>query len=176
MSKVDESRAGFRQEFTRFFSAQFPKLFRYLDRLGGDPGSASDIAQEALVKLYQRGEMPDSPEAWTVTVALNLFRNQRSTERRRLQILESSSAPRELDEATASEGPARSAAQRDRVRTALEQLSERERSLLLLRSEGYSYQQLAASLQIQETSVGTLLARARRAFIERYGENADASG
>jgi DNA-directed RNA polymerase specialized sigma24 family protein len=36
-------------------------------------------------------------------------------------------------------------------------------------AEGYSYRDIAAALDLRETSVGTLLARAKRAFRENYG-------
>ncbi|MBA3258421.1 MAG: hypothetical protein H0T68_03010, partial [Gemmatimonadales bacterium] len=49
------------------------------------------------------------------------------------------------------------------------------RSLLLLHTEGYSYRDLAVALGLNEASVGTLLARARRAFRRCYGETSDAS-
>jgi len=52
---------------------------------------------------------------------------------------------------------------------------ERERRLLLLRSEGFSYRDIAAALELNEASVGTLLARARTAFREIYKEASDAS-
>jgi RNA polymerase sigma-70 factor (ECF subfamily) len=50
------------------------------------------------------------------------------------------------------------------VRAALDRLPERERQLLLLRAEGFSYKQLASALALHEGSVGTLLARARESF------------
>jgi RNA polymerase sigma-70 factor (ECF subfamily) len=64
--------------------------------------------------------------------------------------------------------------ERERVRAAIDQLGERERQLLLLRAEGYGYRELAAALDLHEASVGTLLARAKRAFREAYEGIADA--
>jgi RNA polymerase sigma-70 factor (ECF subfamily) len=55
-----------------------------------------------------------------------------------------------------------------RVRAAIDRLAERDRQLLLLRAEGYGYRELAAALGLNESSVGTLLARAKRAFREAY--------
>jgi RNA polymerase sigma factor (sigma-70 family) len=66
--------------------------------------------------------------------------------------------------------------QRRAVRAALDSMRERERQLLLLRHEGYSYRELATALGLTESSVGTLLARAkaafRSAFEERHGASA----
>ena len=62
-----------------------------------------------------------------------------------------------------------------RVRAVLGALKPREAQLLLLRSSGLAYRELAATLGIAPASVGTLLARAEaefeRRFRARYGEN-----
>ncbi|MFI5249546.1 MAG: RNA polymerase sigma factor, partial [Gemmatimonadales bacterium] len=59
------------------FHARYQSLFRYLDRLTGDPDLAKDLAQETFVRLYRRGTMPEDPRAWLTTVATNLFRDDR---------------------------------------------------------------------------------------------------
>ena len=63
---------------------------------------------------------------------------------------------------------------RDRVRAALDRLSERDRQILLLRAEGYGYRDLAVALDLNEASIGTLLARAKRAFRDAYEGAGDA--
>jgi RNA polymerase sigma-70 factor, ECF subfamily len=47
-------------------------------------------------------------------------------------------------------------------------LPERQRECLALRAEGLSYAEIAAALGVAPGSVGTLLARAERAFKEAY--------
>ena len=61
------------------------------------------------------------------------------------------------------------------MRAALDRMSERERRLLLLSVEGFSYREIARGLGLHEPSVGTLLARARRRFRALYEERADVS-
>jgi DNA-directed RNA polymerase specialized sigma24 family protein len=46
------------------FEQHYRRLYRYLDRLTGDPEQAADLAQETFVRLYQRGSMPDDTAAW----------------------------------------------------------------------------------------------------------------
>jgi RNA polymerase sigma factor (sigma-70 family) len=58
---------------------------------------------------------------------------------------------------------------RSRARTALDTLPDRDRMLLLLRHEGYSYRELARAVGVAESSVGTLLVRATRMFREAVG-------
>ena len=150
--------------------AHYASIFRYLDRLSGDPDLAADIAQETFVRLFRRGSLPDKPDRWLVTVALNLFRNERSMAGRRARL-----TARHASALRPASGP--SPAERldalrlqAKVRAALNRLTLRERELLLLRAEGYSYRDLAAVLELNEASIGTLLARAKRAFEAAYEE------
>ena len=57
------------------------------------------------------------------------------------------------------------------VRRALDRLDERERQLLLLRQEGFRYQEIAELVRVAPGSVGTLLARALHRFREAYQES-----
>ena len=61
-----------------------------------------------------------------------------------------------------------------RVRAALAQLPDRDRELLLLLAEGYRYREIAEATGLAEASIGTLLARAKRAFRAAYPEDPDA--
>lgn len=160
--------SSFHERFREAFDRHHASIHRTLDRLSGDPELAADVTQEAFVRLYRRGSMPDRPDAWLVTVALNLFRNRRAKAKRRgeLRLLRAEDLrPGAPDSPLAAAGAAET---RERVAAALEGLSERDRRLLLLRAEGYAYRDLARILGLAEASVGTFLARARRAFLERY--------
>ncbi len=159
------SSTDFDENFAALFDAHFPRLFRYLDRLGGDPDLATDLAQEAFVRLYRRGAFPESPEAWLFTVATNLFRNTRITARRRRRLLTPFRGRAAHADPTAdTAAPLEAEEARRAVRAALDRLPERDRRLLLLSAEGFSYKELAGMLEIAEGSVGTLLARAREAL------------
>jgi RNA polymerase sigma factor (sigma-70 family) len=161
--------AGFDHAFEQLFEHEFARVFRYLDRLSGEPDLAADLAQEAFIRLYQRGSMPERPIPWLVTVAMNLFRNVRTSQVRRARLL--AGARMAMAVADPPVLPERDETDSLRVRKALNVLTERERELLVLRAEGYSYRDLAVALQLHEPSIGTLLARAKRAFREAYGED-----
>jgi RNA polymerase sigma-70 factor (ECF subfamily) len=171
-----EPTPSFEDSFVRLFRAHHPRLYRYLQRLSGEPELAADLVQDAFVRLYRRGSLPDAPEAWLISVALNLLRNARSTGSRRHRLLtvaraeEAHSDPLPPPDESAAAGDARR-----RVRSALERLPAREQRMLLLQAEGYSYRDIAAALALNDGSVGTLLARARRAFLAAYGSGSDAS-
>jgi RNA polymerase sigma-70 factor (ECF subfamily) len=56
----------------------------------------------------------------------------------------------------------------EQVRIVLAKIRPRDAELLLLRSSGLSYEELAAALALKPVSVGTLLTRAQQAFRKEY--------
>jgi len=173
---VSESRAAtsFDEEFQACYRERFGPLFSYLDRLTGDPEAASDAAQEAFVRLHQRGSMPDQPGAWLVTVANNLVRGEHRRVTRQLRLLTQNPEPARLG-ARAGD-PAQDLEQAERVRAiraALGSLKPRYRQALLMRHSGYSYREIGAALRLAKGGVGTTLIRAgqmfRAAFKEMHG-------
>lgn len=165
-------RDAFEVAFRRLFDERFTSLYRYLHRLSGDSDLAEDLAQEAFVRLHARLEIPNDPRAWLAAVASNLFRDDIRRGRRRRNLL--ASQPEETTLGSVGPSAEQSVAQtevRASVREALDRLPLRDRQMLLLRHEGYSYREIAAAVDVAETSVGTLLIRAteafRAAFIER---------
>jgi RNA polymerase sigma factor (sigma-70 family) len=162
---VSQKRDEFRTAFQELFDAHFQRILRFLHRLSDDPDLAADLAQEAFVRLYRRGSVPDAPEAWLITVVMNLYRNARTTASRRRRLLAGRTELGWRAEPPPSpEQDLVSDETRRRVRAALDRLPERERSLLLLRAEGYSYRDLGRALGLREASVGQLLRRAREQF------------
>jgi RNA polymerase sigma factor (sigma-70 family) len=160
--------ASFDDRFVALFEARFRGLFRFLDRLSGEPELAADLAQDTFVRLHERGSLPDRPDAWLVAVAMNLFRNVKSMRARRRRLLTVARAELVVADAAPSPSDRVEADSPERVRKAMARLSERERQLLLLMAEGFRYRDIATALSLNEASVGTLLARAKRAFRDAY--------
>ncbi len=155
----------FEDAVTELFDQQFRHLFRYLDRLCGDPDQAADLAQEAFVRLYERGAIPEEPARWLVTVATNLLRDaQRSAHRRERIITHCGDDPTRQTEPRGADTHLVADEARQHVRSVLATLPARDQRLLLLRHEGYSYRELAHMLNLEQGSIGTLLVRATRAF------------
>jgi RNA polymerase sigma factor (sigma-70 family) len=160
---------SFQDGFAKLFDAHFHRLYRYMNRLSGEPELAADLVQDAFVRLYRRGALPDAPEAWLITVSMNLFRNVKSTRARRRRLLTVSRAEAVMSDPPELPSESGGEDSNQQARLALDGMPERERQMLLLRAEGYSYRDIATALELNEASVGTLLARAKRAFLEAYG-------
>ena len=155
-------------DFEAAFDSHYESLFRYVQRLVGDPDLASDVVQESFVRLLDHPLPDNEVRRWLFTVATNLVRDDARMRTRRQRLLveryESSDLASEPVEV-----PDEAAARSERVaaaRAALEQLAERDRQMLLMREEGFRYAEIAEVIGVAPGSVGTLLARALRRFEE----------
>lgn len=152
--------------FDEIFEAYHPEVYRYVQRLTGQPEEAADITQETFRRLLEQDERPDDVKGWLVTVALNQVRDRERTRSRRREL-----AAGEDLEPDGPERPDRAYARGERIseaRRALDELSERDRKMLLLREEGFKYREIAEMMGVKTSSVGTMLARALDAFAEAY--------
>ena len=165
-----ESRAG---SFSRLYGELQPPLLRYLTRLTNDPDVAEDVAQEAFMRLLQRPDLSDeAARLWLFTVATNLVRDRGRASSRHQRILASGPVPVPSGEPLPDEATER-AEKVARVRAALDRLSERERQILLMREEGFRYEEIARAIDVAASSVGTLIARALKRFSSAYRNEAE---
>ena len=166
----------FHEQFVGLFEAHYRRLFRYLNRLTGDGELAADLVQETFIRLYQRGDAPDTPGPWLISVAMNLFRNEATTRRRRARLLTITRGEgAHSDSGLSPDQQVVMTETSSRVRRTIEGMPERDRHMLLLRAEGYSYREIATALELNEASVGVLLARAKQVFRKHYEDATDAS-
>jgi len=153
--------------FETLFHAQWERLCAALYRFTGDSAEAEDLAMEAFVRLWQN---PPADErnlpGWLYRAATRLGLNRLRAAARRAHYEQI--APPSADEAL-PEAETERRAEQARVRAALSRLDERQARLLLLRHSGLSYQEIAAALDLNPASIGTLLARAEKAFVEEIG-------
>jgi RNA polymerase sigma-70 factor (ECF subfamily) len=161
---------SFEQAFRDLYASRFASLYRYLDRMTGDAELAADVAQEAFIRLHGRGEMPDEPVGWLVTVATNLVRDDRRLTGRRLRLLSEQPQRVPLGAPADPDADLERGERIGAVRAALETLTPRDRQALLLKHSGYSYREIAAALGLAETSIGTTLVRAGQAFRAAFQE------
>ena len=158
-------------DFESTFLAQYKRIAVVIARVVGDPARAEELAVDVFVKLWrnpqaQRGHT----EAWLYRVAvrhgLDELRGRIRQKRRErlLDFIRPVPTPEDIRKVTEEQ---------ERVRMALLLIDPRAAELLVLRSHGLSYEELADSLNLKAASVGTLLSRAQQSFrkeyIKRYG-------
>ena len=153
-------------DYERLFGRLYPSLFRYLLRLTGDGDVAEDLAQEAFVRLLRQTIPEEEARPWLFTVAVNLVRDRARKTDRQQRLLATS--PPEVTRAPLPDEELERTEQVRRVRAVLNQLAERDQHLLLMREEGFRYEEIARVVGVAPASVGTLIARALRRFAALY--------
>ncbi len=164
---LSRARGGESSSFDDVFLRYYSRIYDVVFRLTGDAAAADDVAQETFIRLY-RHPLPPGREhnvgGWLYRVAVNLGYNALRAARRRTSYEQAVEAdtPADPEAATVQHD------ERDRARAALADLPPQQAQLLMLRYAGLSYKELALALDVAPTSIGTLLARAERAFEARY--------
>lgn len=153
-------------DFGDLFTKYYVRLARLLYRVTGDTGRAEEVAAEAFWRLYRKPPPTrENLEGWLYRTGLRLALDELRKAQRRSRY-----------EALASlfgipAGPERALEQREIqacVRRTLAGLNQQQASLILMRSDGFTYAEIAATLALNPASVGTLLARAEKAFRKGY--------
>jgi RNA polymerase sigma-70 factor (ECF subfamily) len=157
--------------FDTLFQDHWGRVYGLLVRLVGDQDEAEDLALEAFWRLYR--QPPRDQQAnlagWLYRVATNLgFNALRAVKRRRRYEDEAGQWVLERAPESNPATEAERADERAQVRQVLAQMKPRSAEVLMLRHSGLSYAEVAATVGVSVSSVGTLLARAEEEFEQRY--------
>ena len=165
---VDAGRAAV-SDFRDFFDAEYRRLARALYLLTDDVAEAEDVAQEAMVRMYERWERVrrmDSPTGYLYRTAMNLNRS-------RLRKLVTNARRAVGTRQDTSGDPAAAVEARDQVDRALRVLTMAEReALVLVEWMGLSPEEAGRVLGIRAVSVRVRLSRAK-ASVQRSLEESD---
>ena len=163
--------------FDELFSTNYAALARLVFRVTGDTSVAEELASEAFWRLHRNPPRSwANVEGWLYRTALRMALNDLRAElrRSRYETLFSFLASCLQKRPSSPEQVRVAKEEQEQVRVVLNRLSRRDAELLLLRNSGLSYGEIADSLHLKQSSVGTLLSRAeqafRKEFIELYGE------
>jgi RNA polymerase sigma-70 factor (ECF subfamily) len=153
-------------DFEATFHAQYERIARVIARVVGDPARAEELAVEVFLKLWGRPQAHgDRVEGWLYRSAVRkgLDELRRRARRTRYEGLFGfvRKVPTPEDVRTATE-------EQEKVHAVLAAIPAGQAELLLLRSHGLSYDELATALDLNPASIGTLLSRAQHAFRKEY--------
>ncbi len=159
--------------FDEAFTLHHRVVFRAARSVVQDAGIAEDVTQEVFLRLYNNLDQIKGEEMlrpWLIRVALNTARN---TLRGNIRAnTRDENYVKDTDETThfTAEKDLEQREQAKEVHRALSRIKEPLRSCLVLKQQGLSYREIAESLSLNETSIGTFVARARAEFVRHYGK------
>src|SRR5437899_7946836 len=152
------------------YSAYKSRIYSFLLRLLADPVGADDLTQDVFTKAYQAlGSLTTEHRVlpWLYRIATNtaidhLRRKRRFTWLRVGRLAGTGEDPLMPDQHSA-------VPERDQIRRILATLPAEQSTALLLHSlEGYSSKEISDTQSCTVTAVRSRLARARKAFRDRY--------
>ena len=157
------------RSFERIYRRHRREVYGSVLRDVRDPEEAEDVTQAAFLNAFRamrRGDQPEKPRAWLLTIARNVVRR-----RARLR----AERPQEVELEPDSElllalNEPESSASAD-IHDALRRLTDAQREAILLREiQGRSYAEIAFELGLSVSAVEALIFRARRALREQLEE------
>ena len=160
-------------EFEAIFREHYERIVRVIRRVLDRDSVAEEVCAEVFLRLYHAG----SSVAATGSVGGWLYRTATRASLDVLRANKRRGLEEELDSdrcgysGDQDDSPLTSLLRSERiaeVRAVLARLKLKEAQILLLRHSGLSYQEIAETMQVSATSVGTMLARAEAEFSALY--------
>jgi len=147
---------GSRDDFDRLYRDSYPRIFRTMLAVLGEPAAAEDCTQDAFVLAFRAWARwrPDAPaEAWLHRIAINV-----AVSHQRKEKLRSIGATlRRLGRPPSGPDPAQMALDRD-LSAALRRLPPKLSAALVLRHyHGYTNREIAAAIGVSERTVNKRL-------------------
>ena len=152
-------KSGTDEAFKRELVGLIPHLRAFARTLAGDPASADDLAQDAMMKAWDARasfQMGTNMKAWTFMILRNQFYSEKRRSWRQSQ-LDQEAAERTLVAVDDPEAPVAL----DELRLSLAALpAEQREALILVGAGGFAYEEAA---EICGCAVGTVKSRVSRA-------------
>jgi RNA polymerase sigma factor (sigma-70 family) len=166
-SRKNEEKTDKVPDFVTAYREYYPVVLRHAAYLTGSVQAAEDIVQEAFAKLYKAPPAHGNTIAWLSRVTSNLAYNHIRDEKGR-KGKEPVLAEDDAEKVISIEERAIRNQEVRLVRKVLSGLPARDRMCLLLKFSGYRYDEISEIIEVEKSSVGTILARAQAKFKERY--------
>jgi len=153
-------------DFEAMFREQYGRVARVIARVVKDPARAEELAVEVFVKFWRTPHAQgESAAAWLYRTAVRKGLDELRHRTRRGRYEGFFGIGRKVPTPEDVRGVLE---EQENVRGVLARLPARQAEMLVLRSHGLSYDELAAALELNPASIGTMLARAQDAFRQEY--------
>ncbi|MGB2627147.1 MAG: sigma-70 family RNA polymerase sigma factor [Candidatus Acidiferrum sp.] len=162
---------GVEAELETLLAQNAPLAYRVALGVLRNPSEAEDIAQEALLRAYRRFHLLRDAQrfrGWLVRISFRLAIDRLRSLRRRTERESRWAEPELRSRPQSTEEVAAGNEFKERLATALEELPQRQRLVILLTAiDGYSIDEVAKILEIPVGTVKSRLFKARQRLAEK---------
>lgn len=146
--------------FNHLYQQYYPAIFRLVFGFVGKEEVSADIVQDVFIKLFthlQTNAKLDFPKTWIYRVTVNECLNYLARNKRTCLLDEAKTI--ECDKSDNVESRIIENETRQLLHNAMQRLKMKERMLLTLYSENFSYKEISEISGVKMTSVGKSIAR-----------------
>ncbi len=186
-SLIERARSGDEAAFNQVVQAYRKRILGTISRLIGRPEDVEDVAQEVFVRLFYSLDQLRSPEVfepWLYRLTSNAaYDYLRRRQKRKMEARMADLSEEQVVLADAGAGTRQNsqdnqaAAIREFVHDLLEEVSEEDRVLLLMKEvEGLSLKELQEIYGLKENAMKVRLFRARQRVLKAYEQSKEKLG
>lgn len=186
VQRMLEVQRGSKTAFEALMRHYYPRILNFIYRFAGNQSTAEDLTQEVFMRVYNnaRKYRPKSGfQTWIYTIAKNVALNDLRRGRRFAYSLDEPASgddhkiyrETENSEALSPDEMIIQKEKADRIRAAISKLPENQKlALILRRYEEFSYAEIAATLNVSDKAVKSLLSRAMQNLKNRLAGQTEA--
>ncbi|MGE5328503.1 MAG: sigma-70 family RNA polymerase sigma factor [Deltaproteobacteria bacterium] len=160
-----EQKPNFDSDYAKYYN----QVFKHTAFLTGNIQAAEDITQETFIKLYNSPPSHSNTIAWLTTVATNLvynyLRNEKVKKNKEPSVYEN-----DANKVISIEDTAIRNHEIRLIRKVLSSMEPRDRLCLLLKFSGYKYSEIAEIIEVEASSVGTIISRSQSKFKQKFSK------
>jgi RNA polymerase sigma-70 factor (ECF subfamily) len=178
-SLIQRARDGDDAAYNEIVQAYRKRILGTISRLIGRPEDVEDVGQEVFLRLYYSLDQLRAPEVfepWLYRLTVNAAYDYMRRQRRRPESRMADLSEQQVQLADAEAGgkqqdtEQRKAALREFVQTLLDQVSDDDRILLMMKEvEGHSLKDLASIYKVNQNALKVRLFRARQRVLKAFG-------
>ncbi|HFK1762915.1 RNA polymerase subunit sigma [Bacillus wiedmannii] len=155
--------------FEELFKQNYAYVVKQIIWIIKEQTVAEELAQEVFLQLYHSDwKTIENLRAWLIKSSTYVAYNYIRSEKRHQARIDKEAQYQEVQIDSSLDDEWIRKEEITKVQMVLQQMKEQERTILLMKFSGFRYKEIAQVLQIDDSSIGTLLARAKLKFRKNF--------
>ncbi|MGG4268295.1 RNA polymerase sigma factor SigX [Peribacillus simplex] len=165
----DEERYASNVSFEVLFKQYYVYVVKQIVWIVKNQTISEELAQEVFLQLYRNDwKEIENISGWLMKSSIYVAYNYLRSEKRHQARIDKIIQYHEVHHVSSLDDECIKKEEMTKVQNVLSNMNDRDRTILLLKFSGFQYKEIAEVLQIEISSIGTLLVRAKQKFRKAY--------